>query len=62
VSLTFTVPRETLIERRFCSGENPQTYVQLHPNGDMSKCVDLSGDIRQDGQAVQVIPPVNFGR
>ncbi|RSH83651.1 hypothetical protein EHS25_005555 [Saitozyma podzolica] len=38
----------------FCSGENPPTYVQLHPNGDTNKCLDLLGDIRQNGQPVQI--------
>ncbi|OXH38656.1 hypothetical protein J008_01846 [Cryptococcus neoformans] len=28
--------------------------VRLHPNGDKSKCVDLLGNIHQDGQPVQV--------
>lgn len=30
--------------------------VRLHPNGDKSKCVDLLGNIHQDGQPVQVSP------
>lgn len=34
--------------------DDPLAFYNIHPNGNTSKCVDLLGNTRQNGQPVQV--------